>query len=207
MGRSRLTQHGLMVGTVAYMPPQQAHGGEVTPRSDPYSLGAMLYELVTGRPPFLADDSTAVISQHINTPPAACTRTRRTRSRILSLPSRPPQLGISVLHAHPILIEVQIVPAARSTASCVPSSPSSANTSPLCSPMSGARREICHGDAVKIEAAPGYVNRSLWDAVSARRGEHVGPRGQRALDDFPASGVNAIVYLGGNSPFNLVLYR
>ena len=71
MGRSRLTQHGLMVGTVAYMPPEQALGGEVTPRSDLYSLGAMLYELVTGKPPFQADDPTAVISQHINTPPVA----------------------------------------------------------------------------------------------------------------------------------------
>ena len=71
LGRSRLTQHGLMVGTVAYMPPEQALGGEVSPQSDLYSLGAMLYELVTGKPPFQADDPTAVISQHINTPPVA----------------------------------------------------------------------------------------------------------------------------------------
>ncbi len=70
-GRSRLTQHGMMVGTFAYMPPEQALGGEVTARSDLYSLGAMLYELVTGKPPFEADDPTAVISQHLNTEPVA----------------------------------------------------------------------------------------------------------------------------------------
>jgi len=73
LDRSRLTTEGMMVGTVAYMPPEQAMGGEVTPRSDLYSLGAMLYEMVTGRPPFLGDDSVAIIGQHINTPPVAPT--------------------------------------------------------------------------------------------------------------------------------------
>jgi tetratricopeptide (TPR) repeat protein len=69
--RARLTQPGLMVGTVSYMPPEQAMGGEVTPRSDLYSLGAMLYELVTGRPPFVGDESVAIITQHLNVPPVA----------------------------------------------------------------------------------------------------------------------------------------
>jgi class 3 adenylate cyclase len=69
--RSRLTREGMMVGTTSYMPPEQAVGGEVTPRSDLYSLGCVLYEMVTGRPPFLGDDSVAVISQHINTAPVA----------------------------------------------------------------------------------------------------------------------------------------
>ncbi|MCI0794176.1 MAG: protein kinase, partial [Chloroflexi bacterium] len=73
LDRSRLTREGMMVGTVFYMPPEQAMGGEVTPRSDLYSLGAMLYEMVTGRPPFLGDDSVAIIGQHINTPPVAPT--------------------------------------------------------------------------------------------------------------------------------------
>jgi tetratricopeptide (TPR) repeat protein len=73
MERTRLTQAGMMVGTVAYMPPEQALGGEITPRADLYSLGCVLYEMVTGRPPFLGDDHVAVIGQHINTPPVAPT--------------------------------------------------------------------------------------------------------------------------------------
>jgi tetratricopeptide (TPR) repeat protein len=73
LDRSRLTAEGMMVGTVAYMPPEQALGSEVTPKADLYSLGAMLYEMVTGRPPFLGDDPVAIIGQHINTPPVAPT--------------------------------------------------------------------------------------------------------------------------------------
>ena len=60
-----------MIGTFAYMPPEQALGNAATPQSDLYSLGAMLYELVTGKPPFSGDTPTAVISQHLNTPPVA----------------------------------------------------------------------------------------------------------------------------------------
>jgi hypothetical protein len=71
--RSRLTQVGMMVGTVSYMPPEQAMGGQVTTKADLYSLGAMLYEMVTGRPPFIGDDSVAIIGQHINTPPVSPT--------------------------------------------------------------------------------------------------------------------------------------
>jgi tetratricopeptide (TPR) repeat protein len=70
---SRLTQPGMMVGTVTYMPPEQAMGGKVTAKLDLYSLGAMLYEMVTGRPPFVGDDSIAIIGQHINTPPVSPT--------------------------------------------------------------------------------------------------------------------------------------
>jgi class 3 adenylate cyclase len=69
--RSRLTQEGMIVGTAAYLPPEQAVGGNVTPRSDLYSLGAMLYEMITGRPPFVGDDSVSIISQHLNTRPVS----------------------------------------------------------------------------------------------------------------------------------------
>jgi class 3 adenylate cyclase len=73
LDRTRITQDGTMVGTATYMPPEQAVGGQVTPRSDLYALGAMLYEMIAGRPPFVGDDSVAVISQHLNTRPVAPT--------------------------------------------------------------------------------------------------------------------------------------
>jgi class 3 adenylate cyclase len=64
---------GMMVGTASYMPPEQAMGGETTNSSDLYALGCVLYEIVTGRPPFVGDDTVAVISQHVNTAPVAPT--------------------------------------------------------------------------------------------------------------------------------------
>jgi hypothetical protein len=71
MELSRLTESGMIVGTVAYMPPEQAMGGAVTPQADLYSLGAMLYEMVAGRRPFLGEDAVAIIGQLINTPPVS----------------------------------------------------------------------------------------------------------------------------------------
>src|SRR3990172_515424 len=70
-GRSRLTVTGMVVGTVAYLAPEQALGGQVDGRSDLYALGAVLYEAVAGRPPFESEDPISVITQHINVPPVA----------------------------------------------------------------------------------------------------------------------------------------
>jgi len=68
---ARMTREGTLLGTVAYMPPEQATGRDATALSDLYALGAVLYELVTGRPPFLGDDMVAVVSQHVNAAPVA----------------------------------------------------------------------------------------------------------------------------------------
>ncbi|MGH2829899.1 MAG: serine/threonine-protein kinase, partial [Actinomycetota bacterium] len=68
---TRLTLEGMMVGTVAYMAPEQATGREVDHRADLYALGAVLYEMTTGRPPFVGEDAASVISQHLTTPPVA----------------------------------------------------------------------------------------------------------------------------------------
>ncbi len=71
---SRLTGEGTVAGTVFYLAPEQAVGKEIDARTDLYALGVMLYELATGRLPFLADDPIAVISQHLHTtvvPPRA----------------------------------------------------------------------------------------------------------------------------------------
>ena len=66
---STQTASGVVSGTPAYMSPEQAQGVQVDHRSDIYSLGIVLYEMIAGRVPFEADTSWTLILKHINDPP------------------------------------------------------------------------------------------------------------------------------------------
>src|SRR5271163_4581653 len=64
-----LTQTGAVMGTATYFSPEQAEGIGVDPRSDVYSLGVVLFEMVTGRTPFLGETPVAVASKHVRDQP------------------------------------------------------------------------------------------------------------------------------------------
>src|SRR5690348_9270151 len=68
-----VTRAGHVVGTPAYLAPEQGSGGKVDGRADQYSLACVAYELLTGVPPFLRDDAAAMIYAHLCEPPPPAT--------------------------------------------------------------------------------------------------------------------------------------
>lgn len=75
-GMTRLTRTGTSVGTAGYMSPEQTRGENVDRRTDIWSLGVMLYEMVTGRLPFQGDYGNAVVYSILNTTPEPLTAVR-----------------------------------------------------------------------------------------------------------------------------------
>jgi eukaryotic-like serine/threonine-protein kinase len=76
-GSDRLTETGLSLGTPAYMSPEQAAGSQdLDGRSDLYSLGCVLYEMLAGEPPFTGATAASVIQQHIAVEPRSITQLR-----------------------------------------------------------------------------------------------------------------------------------
>jgi serine/threonine-protein kinase len=72
--QATMTQTAQVIGTAQYLSPEQARGERVDARSDLYSTGCLLYELLTGRPPFLGDSPVAIAYQHVRENPVPPSR-------------------------------------------------------------------------------------------------------------------------------------
>jgi serine/threonine protein kinase len=89
-GASDMTETGSIMGTAQYLSPEQAQGQPVSPRSDLYSIGVMLYELLTGRVPFDAESPVAIAVRHVSDRPVPPAEVN---------PAVPPALDAVVMHA------------------------------------------------------------------------------------------------------------
>lgn len=76
-GDASVTMTGLVIGSCAYMAPERFGGGRVGPQADVYSLACLLYECLTGRPPFENGDVRQMMSAHMFAPPPRPSATRR----------------------------------------------------------------------------------------------------------------------------------
>src|SRR5215469_15723456 len=72
--QATMTQTAQVIGTAQYLSPEQARGERVDARSDLYSVGCLLYELLTGRPPFTGDSPVAIAYQHVREAPVPPSR-------------------------------------------------------------------------------------------------------------------------------------
>ncbi len=75
-GASQMTEAGSIVGTAQYLSPEQARGAPVDPRSDIYSLGIVLYEMLTGKVPFTGDTPVEIAMKHLSQVPDPPSRLR-----------------------------------------------------------------------------------------------------------------------------------
>jgi serine/threonine-protein kinase len=69
LAKAGVTRTGIVMGTPYYMSPEQCRGEKLDARSDVYSLGAVLYEMVSGKRPFTAENISGIITKHLYEPP------------------------------------------------------------------------------------------------------------------------------------------
>src|SRR5215217_8114165 len=89
-GASQMTEEGSIIGTAQYLSPEQARGTQVDQRSDLYSLGIVLYEMLTGEVPFTGDSPVEIAMRHLSDTPRPPSMVR---------PEIPPDLDMVVLRA------------------------------------------------------------------------------------------------------------
>lgn len=174
-GGEELTTAGMVLGTVAYMSPEQATGEvEIDGRSDLYSLGCVLYELLTGAPPFTAGTAMGVLARHISESP------RPVRERNAGVPQLVDDILMQLLAKEPAMRFASAADVARALRGA--QQPPPAVPSP--GTLSEADRLVAEGlKAYRFGASGGSSARSNLDqaGVYFKRALVVDPNHARGL--------------------------
>jgi len=141
VAQQKITAEGKTAGTFLYMAPEQIRGEEVTPRTDLYALGCVLFELLTGKPPFLGETPAATLHKHCKATPPRVTEfaldcplpLERIVARLLEKdPANRPASANEVAHELRMVSQtVQVMqPRQKSLASTINQQPVRARTTP-----------------------------------------------------------------------------
>jgi serine/threonine protein kinase len=174
-GDADLTSAGMVLGTVAYMSPEQAGAeGQIDGRSDLYSLGCVLYELLTGAPPFTAETPTGVLVKHITEQP------RPPRELNPGISPAMNDLIMRLLAKQPAMRPATAADVARALRSAAQTS----ETAPPPAPPTDADRLVEQGlKAIhySVSAGPGARSRLDEAVIYLRRALSLDPHNARGL--------------------------
>lgn len=166
---TQITQAGFSIGTPNYMSPEQAMGEELDGRSDLYSLGVVLFEMLTGRKPFQAGDAVATAMAHLNQPiprlPAAVARFQALLDGLLAK-----ERDARYADADAVLADLTGVPEAADDATCVIAPAADATVAIGSSPSHAARpRQAPRPESSPAPARVPARGRSwaVWSGVAA----------------------------------------
>jgi tetratricopeptide (TPR) repeat protein len=167
-GDDEPTVAGMIVGTLAYMSPEQIEGRDADGRSDLYSLGCMLYELIAGEPPFQAPSTLALLAKHTGEAPAPLSQRQ---------PGVPPSLEGIVMR----LLAKNPSDRYPSAAALVPDLRVATASNPATAAPPAAARPAA------ARAASSEIDRLLIDAIDKlNRASAAGPAAVRRLDEARA---------------------
>jgi TolB-like protein/tetratricopeptide (TPR) repeat protein/predicted Ser/Thr protein kinase len=207
-----LTEEGRIVGTVAYMSPEQAEGKPVDPRSDVFTLGIILYEISTGQQPFRGDTAMSILSSILKENPPPVTQINATLPRDLSrivnrcLTKDPARRFQSAVGLATELAEVkQLVDSGELGAAGASAPRSGVITTPSAAPASmprpsrGGALKYAAAAAIAAVAVGGFVAMRQWrgrTAVAGRAAEgHPTPATGTSAGARPADARQRIVVL------------
>jgi class 3 adenylate cyclase/ABC-type transport system substrate-binding protein/streptogramin lyase len=184
-----LSREGAFSGTIDYIAPEQIEGGEVDGRADVYALACVLFESLTGRPPFARDTDVAVVFAHLKDTPPSVTALR---------PELPAELDLVLARgmakdpderyrtAGELVADARVATGGDSAGTLAPARAAQLRTFLIADVRGYTRYTQQHGDEAAAELASAFAE-LVGDAVTAHEGRVIELRGDEALVVFDSA--------------------